>query len=217
MRCTCILCTLSLIGHAQNPSYLFCSGDTGQTTIDQAAGASAAGLFGSSAHSESSDDFADAVSQGHPSRSSSSGLASASSFQTALSGQTDNSLGQDASNAGNDGNNTGTEGEEEVRRSSQRRGRRAGLAGVLGSPSPPRQSRFARFVTSAAAATGLSSSDSSAQLEELSRQRASKLGGKGENQSDQIQPTAGEHTITHPDKHSSLRRIHALRASKLRR
>ena len=160
-----------------------CSGETGQTTTDQAGGATAAGLFSSSPHSESSDDFADAVSQGHRSSlSSSASAATSSSFHTAPSAPTDIS----------------SEGEEEGVRTSQRRRRAAGLAGVLGSPSPPRQSRFARFVSSAAAVTGLKAEDSSAQQGELAREKASKLSGKDESQSDQGQPTAGKLSVIAP-------------------
>lgn len=138
--------------------------ESGQSTIDQPETAPAAGLFASSPHSESTEQFADAVSSPPGSRSSSASAATNSTFQTAASLPTDgsprrNSSG-DASNSG-DGNKDGGQlkGEEEGRRSMQRRKRGAGLASVLGSPSPPRQSRFARFVNSAAAATGLNRID----------------------------------------------------------
>lgn len=148
-------------------------------THEPAGGTTAAGLFSNSPHSESSDDFADAQSQGH--RSSSS--ATAASFQTAPSAAVDNSSGS----------------EEEVRRSSRGTRRRgAGLAGVLGSPSPPRQSRFARFVSSAAAVTGLNAGSSAAQQEEegLAREKVSRLGGKGGSQSEITRATAGEFPVT---------------------
>lgn len=142
-------------------------------TLEPAGGTTAAGLFSNSPHSESSDDFADALSQGH--RSSSS--ATAASFHTAPSAPVDNSSGS----------------EEEVQRSSRGRRRGAGLAGVLGSPSPLRQSRFARFVSSAAAVTGLNAGSSTAQQEEgLAREQASRLGGKGGGQSEVTDATAGE-------------------------
>ena len=162
------------------PFFMLCTGNSGQTTIDQAGGATAAGLFSNSPRSESSDDFADAVSHGHHSSRSSSASAAASSFHTAPSAANDNSSGS----------------EEEGRRSSRQGRRGAGLAGVLGSPSPPRQSRFARFVSSAAAVTGLDAGDSSAQQEDLARDKASRLSGKDGSQSELTQPTGGELSVT---------------------
>lgn len=159
---------------------MLCSGRGGQTRLDQAGDESAAGLFSTSPQSESSDDFADARSQGRHSSRSSSASAATSGFHTAPSAANDNSSGS----------------EEEGHRSSRRGRRGAGLAGVLGSPSPPRQSRFARFVSSAAAVTGLNASDGSAQQEGLAHEKASKLSGKDGSQSELTQPTAGEVSVT---------------------
>ena len=178
--CRGLLVAISLAAFMHNTALSMCSGHGVQTTFDQTAGTTAAGLFSNSPRSESFDDFADAEEQGHHSSHASSASATTSSFHTAPSAANDNSSGS----------------EEEGRRSSRGRRRGAGLAGVLGSPSPPRQSRFARFVSSAAAVTGLNAGDSSAQQEALAREKASKLSGKDGSQSELTQPTAGELSVT---------------------
>lgn len=175
-----ICCLQTPLCSPQTTLLLLWSGGSGHMPHEPAGGTTAAGLSSNSPRSESSDDFADAQSQGHHSSRSSS--ATAASFQTAPSAPVDNS----------------SESEEEVRRSSRGSRRRgAGLAGVLGSPSPPRQSRFARFVSSAAAVTGLNAGSSTAQQEEgLAREKASRLGGTDGGQSELTQATAGEISVT---------------------